>query len=54
MPLPILPLIAGALFGKAATKEEKRIPVNGRLKKDGTRSKATTRKAPKKRSKKLW
>jgi hypothetical protein len=54
MPLPILPLIAGALFGRAAKKEETRIPVNGRLKKDGTRSKARTRKAPSKRSKKFW
>lgn len=51
MPFPLIPLIAGALFGKAVSKEEpeKRIPVNGRMKKDGTRAKAGTRKAPKKR-----
>jgi hypothetical protein len=48
MPIPLLPLLAGALFGKAASKQEKKIPVNGRLRKDGTRGKATLRKAPKK------
>lgn len=45
MPLPLLPLLAGALFGKAMAKKEKRTAVNGRTKKDGTRAKAYTRKA---------
>ncbi len=50
MPLPLIPPIAGALVGKAASgKEEKKIPVNGRVRKDGTRGKATLRKAPKRR-----
>jgi hypothetical protein len=41
MPLPLIPLIAGAFFGKATTsKPKKKIAVNGRLKKDGTRGKA--------------
>jgi len=50
MPIPLLPLLVGALAGKAASKPEKRIAVSGRTKKDGTRSKAYLRKAPKKRS----
>jgi hypothetical protein len=45
MPIPLLPLLAGALLGKATTKKEKRVAVNGRTKKDGTRGKAYTRKA---------
>jgi hypothetical protein len=46
MPLPLLPLLAGALMGKSSTKKaEKRVAVNGRMKKDGTRGKAFTRKA---------
>jgi hypothetical protein len=49
MPLPLIPLIAGALVGKAASKPEKKIAVNGRVKKDGTRAKAHLRRAPKKK-----
>jgi len=46
MPLPLLPILAGALLGKAtAKKPKKRIAVNGRMKKDGTRGKAYTRRA---------
>ncbi len=46
MPLPLLPLLAGALVGNAtAKKPKKRVAVNGRMKKDGTRGKAYTRKA---------
>jgi hypothetical protein len=44
MPLPILGILAGAVGAKALSKEEKKIPVSGRLKKDGTRSKAHLRK----------
>jgi len=50
MPLPLIPLIAAALAGKASAKEEKKIPVNGRTRPDGTRGKATLRKAPKRKS----
>jgi hypothetical protein len=50
MPFPLIPIIAGALAGKAASKPEKRVAVSGRKKKDGTRGKAFTRKAPKKQS----
>ena len=49
MVLPLLPLVAGAFIGKSASKPEKRVPVSGRVRKDGTRGKAFTRKAPKKR-----
>lgn len=49
MPIPLIPLIAGALLGKAVSKPEKRIAVSGRKKKDGTRGKAYTRRAPKSR-----
>lgn len=46
MPLPLLPFLAGALAGNATKKKpKKRIAVNGRMKKDGTRGKAYTRKA---------
>jgi|HubBroStandDraft_4_1064222.scaffolds.fasta_scaffold437903_2 hypothetical protein len=45
MPLPLLALLAGAAVGKSASKPKKRIAVNGRMKKDGTRGKAFTRKA---------
>jgi hypothetical protein len=45
MPIPLLPLLAGALLGTAATKKKKRVAVNGRMKKDGTRGKAYLRKA---------
>jgi hypothetical protein len=48
MPLPLISLIAGALAGKAASKPEKKIAVNGRIRKDGTRGKAHLRKAKKK------
>jgi hypothetical protein len=43
MPLPLLALLTGAAVGKAASKKEKRVAVNGRMKKDGTRGKAYTR-----------
>jgi len=49
MPFPLIPITAGALAGKAS-KPEKRVAVSGRKKKDGTRGKAFTRKAPKKQS----
>lgn len=48
MPLPLLGLLAGAALGKAASKPEKPIAVNGRIKKDGTRAKAHLRKAKRK------
>ncbi|HYA17990.1 MAG TPA: hypothetical protein VEF06_11015 [Bryobacteraceae bacterium] len=49
MPIPLIPVIAGALLGKASSKPEKKIAVNGRVKKDGTRAKAHMRKASKKK-----
>jgi hypothetical protein len=49
MPIPLIPLLAGALAGKAASKPEKKIAVNGRMKKDGTQSKAHLRKPAKKK-----
>ncbi len=49
MPLPIIPLVVGALLGKASSKPEKKTAVNGRVKKDGTRAKAHMRKAAKKK-----
>jgi hypothetical protein len=45
MPLPLLGILAGALAGKAASKQKKKIALNGRTKKDGTRSKAHLRKS---------
>ncbi len=47
MPLPLLGILLGAAGTKALSKEEKKIAVNGRLKKDGTRSKAHLRKKKK-------
>ncbi|MGA2154557.1 MAG: hypothetical protein ABSH37_09080 [Bryobacteraceae bacterium] len=47
MPLPLLGILAGALGTKALSKEEKKIAVSGRTKKDGTRSKAHLRKKKK-------
>lgn len=47
MPLPLLGILAGALGAKALSKEEKKIAVNGRVKKDGTQSKAHLRKKKK-------
>jgi hypothetical protein len=47
MPLPLLGILAGALGTKALSKEEKKIAVSGRMKKDGTRSKAHLRKKKK-------
>jgi hypothetical protein len=44
MPLPLIALLAGAAAGKAASKKKEKIAVNGRVKKDGTRSKAHLRK----------
>jgi hypothetical protein len=49
MPFPLISLIAGALAGKAASKSENKIAVNGRVKKDGTRAKAHLRKPAKKK-----
>ncbi len=55
MPIPLIPLLLGAVAGKAskgsesAQKSEKQVPVSGRIKKDGTRGKAFMRKAPKKK-----
>jgi hypothetical protein len=46
MPLPLIPMIAGALVGSVAKpKPKKRVAVNGRTRKDGTRGKAYTRRA---------
>jgi hypothetical protein len=44
MPVPLLGILAGAVGTKVLSKEEKKIPVSGRIKKDGTRSKAHLRK----------
>jgi hypothetical protein len=44
MPL-FIPLLAAALAGRATKKPKKKIAVSGRLKKDGTRSKAHLRRA---------
>lgn len=49
MPLPLIPIIAGALLGKAMSKPEKKVAVSGHKKKDGKMSKAYVRKAPKKK-----
>jgi hypothetical protein len=49
MPFPLIPLIAGALIGKAASKPEKKVAVSGHKKKDGKMSKAYVRKALKKK-----
>jgi hypothetical protein len=48
MPFPLIPLVADALVGKASSKEEKKMPVNGRVKKDGKRAKAHLREPNKK------
>jgi hypothetical protein len=42
--MPILGLLVGAALGRATKKSKKKIAVNGRMKKDGTRSKAHLRK----------
>jgi hypothetical protein len=48
MPFPLLlGLLGGAAGTKALSKEEKKTAVNGRMKKDGTRSKAHLRKKKK-------
>jgi hypothetical protein len=45
MPLPLIPLALGALFGSAGNKEKKDFQaVKGRKKKDGTTGKAYVRK----------
>jgi hypothetical protein len=52
MPLPLIPLAIGALFGKAATKKqgkEQFQAVKGRKHKDGTIGKAYIRKKAKSR-----
>jgi hypothetical protein len=54
MPLPLLPLAIGALFGKAATKKEGKEQfqaVKGRKRRDGTTGKAYLRKKAKAKSK---
>jgi hypothetical protein len=43
----LIPLILGAAAAKATSKKEEKIAVNGRVKKDGTRSKAHLRKKKK-------
>ena len=52
MPIPLVPLALGALFGAAANKKEKKDyqAVKGRKKKDGTTGKAYVRKKAKKKS----
>jgi hypothetical protein len=52
MPLPIVPLALGALFGGAANKKDKKDfqAVKGRKKKDGTTGKPHVRKKAKKKS----
>ena len=50
MPLPLLLGLLGGVGGtKALSKEEKKIAVSGRMKKDGTRGKAFMRKKAKKK-----
>lgn len=52
MPLPLIPIAIGALFGKAATKKEGKEQfqaVKGRKRKDGTVGKAYLRRKPKSR-----
>ena len=44
MPLPLIPLVIGALFGNAAKKKEKRQAVSKHTKKTGKKVKAYTRK----------
>jgi hypothetical protein len=44
MPLPLLGILLGAAGTKALSKEKKKIAVNGRMKKNGARSKAHLRK----------
>jgi hypothetical protein len=44
MPIPLIPILAGVLAGRATKKGPKKIAVNGRLKKGGTRAKAHLRK----------
>jgi hypothetical protein len=45
MPLPLVPIALGALFGSAASKKERKDfqAVKGRTKKDGTTGKAYVR-----------
>jgi hypothetical protein len=45
MPIPLVPLALGALFGSAASKKDKKDfqAVKGRKKKDGTTGKAYVR-----------
>jgi hypothetical protein len=52
MPIPLVPLAIGALFGAAASKKDKKDfqAVKGRKKKDGTTGKAYVRKKAKKKS----
>ena len=52
MPIPLVPLALGALFGAASNKKEKKDfqAVKGRKKKDGTTGKAYVRKKAKKTS----
>jgi hypothetical protein len=45
MPLPLVPLAIGALFGRATKKKEKRQAVSKYKKKTGTNVKAYTRKS---------
>ena len=51
MPLPLIPLAIGALFGAGAKKKEGKEQfqaVKGRKRKDGTTGKAYVRRKPKK------
>jgi hypothetical protein len=48
MAIPLLGVLLGAAGTKALSKKEKKVAVNGRMKKDGTRGKAYTRKKAKK------
>jgi len=46
MPLPLLPILAAAVVGRATKKDTKKQAVSKYAKKSGTRVKAYTRKAP--------
>lgn len=45
MPIPLIPLAIGALFGSAAKKAPKKSAVSKHTKKNGTKVKAYTRRA---------
>jgi hypothetical protein len=46
MPIPLLPILAGAAIGRAIKKDSKKQAVSKYTKKSGAKVKAYTRKAP--------